>query len=107
MRAARQRAELDGPPAGVILRAHHLDPVRATLTLNVRGGLTIPVTMRRALAIDGGGALIAELTPDGVLLRPAVTFSLDGCDEKSARESFAWVDPLPAYLRRRRRRAPR
>jgi len=81
--------------------------LRTTLTLSVRGSLTIPSAMRRALALDGGGALIAELAPEGVLLRPAVTVPLDGCNANAAHTAFAWADPLPAFLRRRRRRALR
>jgi hypothetical protein len=106
-RVARPRAELDGPLAAVVLQATRIDPLRTTLTLSVRGGLTIPSAMRRALALDGGGTLIAELTPEGVLLRPAVTLPLDDCTTNAAHAAFARADPLPSYVRRRRRRAPR
>ena len=48
-----------------------IDPLRAVLVITARGGLTIPAAMRRALALDPGGRLLVETTPDGVLLRPA------------------------------------
>ena len=76
-RLPRLRGEQDGPPAGVILGAGRFDPLRATLVLNVRGGLTIPAELRRALAIEGGGELVVEATPQGLLLRPVYAFDVD------------------------------
>jgi bifunctional DNA-binding transcriptional regulator/antitoxin component of YhaV-PrlF toxin-antitoxin module len=65
----------------VILGAGRFDPLRATLVLGVRGGLTIPAELRRALAIEGGGELVAEATPQGLLLRPVYAFAVEesGC----------------------------
>jgi hypothetical protein len=74
---ARASGEQDGPPAGVVLGACAFDPLRATLTLSPRGGLVIPVELRRALAIEAGGALVVEATADGLLLRPFVAFECD------------------------------
>lgn len=93
------RSEQHGPPAAVVLGAPSIQPLRATLRLNLRGGLTIPANLRRALAIDGGGALIAEATSEGLLLRPALTFPLDECDAKDAHRALAMTDPLPSFPR--------
>lgn len=76
-RFERPRGELDGPPAGVILGARPFDPLRATLSLSVRGTLRIPAELRRALAIEDGGELVAEATPHGLLLRPVFAFAVE------------------------------
>jgi bifunctional DNA-binding transcriptional regulator/antitoxin component of YhaV-PrlF toxin-antitoxin module len=76
-RLERPRGELDGPPAGVILGARRFDPLRATLKLSARGALTIPAKLRRALAIEDGGELVAEATPHGLLLRPVFAFAVE------------------------------
>jgi len=99
-------SDQDGPPAAVVLGAPSLQPLRATLRLNLRGGLTIPANLRRALAIDAGGALIAEATSEGLLLRPALTFPLDECDAREAHRALAMTD-APPFPRRRSRRSPR
>ena len=81
--------------------------MRATLRLNSRGALTIPADIRRALALESGGSLIAEATPEGLLLRPALLFPLDDSDARQVHAALALTDPVPSCLRRRRRRAPR
>ena len=55
--------------------ARGLDPLHATLTLSARGALVLPAALRRALAIEAGGELVAEATPDGLLLRPLLAFA--------------------------------
>jgi len=83
-RVVRPRGEQDGPPAGVILGAGRFDPLRATLVLSVRGGLKIPVELRRALAIEEGGELVAEATPQGLLLRPVFAFAVEDTESRRA-----------------------
>ena len=95
------------PDPAVMLRAAVLDPLRATIAINVRGSLTIPARLRRALALEPGGRLIAELTPDGVLLRPAITFPRDRCGVSEFRSSIDAEDDLEKFLRRRKRRSMR
>ena len=79
-RRALPRSPVDGTcgakAATAILASMALDPLRATVILNARGGLTLPRAMRRALALDPGGSMIAVLTPEGVLLRPALVFPM-------------------------------
>jgi len=79
-----------------------LEPFQATLIVGPKGGLTIPRAMRAALAIDPGGSLIAQLTPEGVLLRPALTFPMDRCGVREARAALAVEHGLDSFLRRRR-----
>jgi AbrB family looped-hinge helix DNA binding protein len=47
--------------------------MKATLTVTARGVVTLPAKLRRELGIKADDQLIAEVTPDGLLLRPAVT----------------------------------
>jgi AbrB family looped-hinge helix DNA binding protein len=42
-----------------------------------RGTFVIPATLRRRFGLGEGSEVIAEETPDGILLRPAVTIALE------------------------------
>lgn len=60
--------------------------MKATLTLTSRGVVTLPAKLRRALGLKADDLLIAETTPDGLLLRPAVTLPIEMYTEKRVRE---------------------
>jgi antitoxin PrlF len=51
--------------------------MQATLTLSNRGLITLPAKLRQALGLKADDQLIAETTPEGILLRPAVTLPLE------------------------------
>lgn len=51
--------------------------MQATLTINRRGVVTLPVKLRQAMGLKADDQLIAETTPQGLLLRPAVTLPLE------------------------------
>ena len=51
--------------------------MQATLTINSRGVLTLPAKLRQAMGLKADDQLIAETTPQGLLLRPAVTLPLE------------------------------
>lgn len=51
--------------------------VKAAITITRRGVITLPAPLRRALGLRADDQLIAELTPDGLLLRPAVTLPVE------------------------------
>ena len=51
--------------------------MQATLTINSRGVVTLPAKLRQALGLKPDDQLIAETTPQGLLLRPAVTLPLE------------------------------
>ena len=51
--------------------------MQATLTVNNRGVVTLPAKLRHALGLKANDQLIAETTPQGLLLRPAVTLPLE------------------------------
>jgi AbrB family looped-hinge helix DNA binding protein len=51
--------------------------VRTAITVTRRGVITLPARLRRALGLRAEDQLIAELTPEGLLLRPAVTLPVE------------------------------
>ncbi|MEY6433212.1 AbrB/MazE/SpoVT family DNA-binding domain-containing protein [Thioalkalicoccus limnaeus] len=51
--------------------------MKVTLTINSRGVVTLPAKLRRVLGLKADDHLIAETTPDGLLLRPAVMLPIE------------------------------
>lgn len=51
--------------------------MQATLTINSRGVVTLPAKLRQAMGLRTDDQLIAEITPQGLLLRPAITLPLE------------------------------
>lgn len=51
--------------------------MQATLTINSRGVVTLPAKLRQAMGLKADDQLLAETTPQGLLLRPAVTLPLE------------------------------
>lgn len=78
--------------------------VKATLTLTSRGVVTLPSKLRRALGLKADDQLIAETTPEGLLLRPAVTLPVEIYSEKRIREFDAGEAELAKVLDRRSQR---
>jgi len=56
--------------------------MKTTLTVTSRGTVTLPAKLRRALGLKADDQLIAETTPEGLLLRPAVTLPVEIYREK-------------------------
>ena len=79
--------------------------MKATLTVTSRGVVTLPAKLRQALGIRADDQLIAETTPDGLLLRPAVTLPLEIYTEKRIREFDAAEADLDKLLRRKKKPA--
>ena len=52
-------------------------PVKEPGRVGKRGTLVIPAKLRRIFGIEEGSELIAEETPEGILLRPAVTVPIE------------------------------
>jgi AbrB family looped-hinge helix DNA binding protein len=77
--------------------------MKATLTLTSRGVVTLPAKLRRALGLKADDLLIAETTPEGLLLRPAVTLPVEIYTEKRVREFDDAEAELGRFLNRRRR----
>ena len=60
--------------------------MKATVTINSRGVVTLPAKLRQALGLKADDHLIAETTPEGLLLRPAVTLPLEMYTPQRERE---------------------
>lgn len=77
--------------------------MKTTLTLTSRGVVTLPAKLRRALGLRADDQLIAETTPEGLLLRPAVTLPVEIYSERRIREFDEAEAELAKVLNRRRR----
>ena len=76
-----------------------------TTILNVsrRGVVTLPAKLRQALGIKGDDQIIAEATPEGLLLRPAVTLPIEMYSDKRIREFDEAEADLGKVLHRKKR----
>ncbi|MBK6294409.1 MAG: AbrB/MazE/SpoVT family DNA-binding domain-containing protein [Rhodoferax sp.] len=74
--------------------------MQATLTLNSRGVITLPAKLRQAMGLKTDDQLIAETTPQGLLLRPAVTLPLELYTPERLQEFDAAEAELAAMLPR-------
>ena len=81
--------------------------MKATVTLTSRGVVTLPAKLRQALGLQADDPLIAETTPEGLLLRPAVTLPVEVYTPQREREFDAAEAELAAVLTRRSRARPR
>ena len=77
--------------------------MKTTLTLSNRGVVTLPAKLRRILGLKADDQLIAETTPDGLLLRPAVTLPVEIYGEKRVREFDEAEAELAKVLKSRSR----
>jgi len=74
--------------------------MKATLTVTRRGVVTLPVKLRRALGIEADDRLIAETTPDGLLLRPTMTLPVEIYSDARLREFDEGEAELEKVLRK-------
>ena len=51
--------------------------MKATVIVNSRGVVTLPAKLRQSLGIKADDLLIAETTPEGLLLRPVVALPIE------------------------------
>ena len=76
--------------------------MQTTLTINSRGVVTLPAKLRQAMGLKAADQLIAETTPEGLLLRPAVTLPVELYTPQREQEFDAAEAELAAALTRRR-----
>ena len=76
--------------------------MQATLTINSRGVVTLPAKLRQAMGLKPDDQLIAETTPQGLLLRPAVTLPLELYTPERVQEFDAAEADLAAVLPKRK-----
>lgn len=72
--------------------------MQTTLTINSRGVVTLPAKLRQAMGLKTDDQLIAETTPQGLLLRPAVTLPLELYTAQRVQEFDAAEAELAALL---------
>jgi antitoxin PrlF len=77
--------------------------MKATLTVTSRGVVTLPARLREALGLKADDQLIAETTPEGLLLRPAVTLPVEIYSDKRVGEFDAAEAELEKFLRRKKK----
>jgi len=75
--------------------------MKATLTVTRRGVVTLPARLRKALGIKPDDQLIAETTPEGLLLRPAVTLPIEIYSADRIGEFDEAEADLEAFLNRK------
>jgi len=81
--------------------------MKATVTINSRGVVTLPAKLRQALDLKADDQLIAETTPEGLLLRPAVTLPVEIYTAEREREFDEAEAELAKVLAPNRARARR
>jgi antitoxin PrlF len=74
--------------------------MKSIITVTSRGVVTLPSALRKALGIKADDTLIAETTPDGLLLRPAVTLPVEIYTDERIREFDESEQELAAAMRR-------
>jgi AbrB family looped-hinge helix DNA binding protein len=79
--------------------------MKATLTITSRGLITLPAKLRAALGLKPDDHLIAETTPEGLLLRPVVTLPVEIYSDKRIREFDEAEADLEKVLTRRKKTA--
>lgn len=72
--------------------------MKTTLTITERGVITLPAKLRQALGLTANDQLLAETTPEGLLLRPAVTLPVEIYSDERLREFDAAEAELAAML---------
>lgn len=68
--------------------------MKATVIVSSRGSVALPAGMMRALGLRPGDRLHAEIMPEGILLRPAVSLQTEVYTEDRIRE----LDEVEAEL---------
>lgn len=76
--------------------------MRATLTITDRGVVTLPAKLRLAVGLKPNDQVIAEATPEGLLLRPAVTLPIEMYSRERLREFAESEAELAAVLKKRK-----
>lgn len=56
------------------------------INMNGRGTLTLPKELRQRIGMAGGGQVVAEETPEGILIRAGATFPVEIYTDKRVAE---------------------
>lgn len=91
------------PPLAALRYCRYAESMKAALRVSRRGGVTLPAKLRQALGIKTDDQLIAEATPEGLLLRPAVTLPIEIYSDKRIREFDEAEAELEKVIRRKKK----
>lgn len=80
--------------------------MKTTITISSRGVITLPAKLRKLLALKADDQLIAESTPEGILLRPAITLPIEVYTEKRESEFDHAEADLAEYFANKRSSQP-
>jgi len=80
----------------------HIEAMQATLSVSGRGLIALPSAMRKAAGISPKDSIIAETTPEGILLRPAVTLPVEIYSTERIAEFDAAEADLAAWYAKRK-----
>ena len=75
--------------------------MQVQLSINTRGVVTLPAKIRKAMGFQANDQLIAETTPQGLLLRPSVTLPLEMYTPSRVQEFDAAEADLAALMAQR------
>jgi AbrB family looped-hinge helix DNA binding protein len=78
--------------------------MKTTVTLTGRGVISLPAKLRQALGLKADDILIAETTPEGLLLRPSVTLPVEIYSDARVREFDAGEAELQKVLERKKKK---
>ena len=77
--------------------------MKSTIKLTSRGSLTLPAAIRKELGLSPNDLIIAETTPEGILLKPAIATPLELYSEDRIREFESEERELERVLERKGR----
>ncbi len=90
---------LDAAHVGFHRNSAILQCMKANITITGRGMITLLAKLRRALGLKAEDRLMGEITPEGLLLRPAITLPVEIYTPERVREFNAAEQELAANLR--------
>lgn len=69
------------------------------ITLNERGTMTLPAKLRKSAGIQIKDILMAEVTPEGILLRPTITLPVEIYTEERIQEFDQGEEKLASAMK--------
>jgi AbrB family looped-hinge helix DNA binding protein len=81
--------------------------MKTTVMVTSRGVITLPAKLRQALGLKADDILIAETTPEGLLLKPSVTLPVEIYSDERIAEFDAGEAELKKVLGRKKKKAAR
>lgn len=72
-----------------------------TIQINERGTLTLPKELRKRLGLEKGGVIIAEISDNGIILKPAVAFPIEMYTDSRIKEFEKEDEKLMEHLKKR------